>query len=185
MSEIRVATRYAKSLLELAIEKGILEDIYADMRLFAGIAKENPQFALMLKNPIINQDKKRAILHQIFKDKVQAPTITFFDIILRKSRERFLPAIAAAFESMYNQHKGIEKAVVTTSFPLDGGLRKDFEKRVANITGKKVVLSETIDPSIIGGYILKIGDQQLDESVKSKLKALSYEFKEDGYTKLI
>lgn len=185
MSELRIATRYAKSLLDLAVEKGFLEDIHADMRLFAGIVEKNFSFELMLKNPIINQDKKQAILHEIFKKKVHPVTLTFFDIILRKNRERFLPAIAASFDSMYNQHKGIEKAVITTPFPLNDALRKEFEKTVAKITGKKVILAEKVDPSIIGGYILKIGDRQLDESVNGKLKALSYEFKEEGYTKLI
>jgi F-type H+-transporting ATPase subunit delta len=86
---------------------------------------------------------------------------------------------------MYNQHEGIEKAVITTPFPLNDALRKEFEKTVIKITGKKVILAERVDSSLIGGYILKIGDQQLDESVNSKLKALSYEFKEDGYTKRI
>ena len=185
MSEIRVASRYAKSLLELAVEKGILEEVHDDMRLFMSIAEENHRFPLMLKNPIINQDKKRTILHQIFNKKAQPATLAFFDIILRKGRERFLPAIATAFESMYNHHKGIEKAVVTTPFPLNDALRKEFEEKVAKITGKQVILAEKVDPSLIGGYILKIGDQQLDDSVNTKLKALSYEFKEDGYTKLI
>lgn len=185
MSEQRVAVRYAKSLLELAIEKGFLEEVHADMQLFLSIVKQNHALELMLKNPIINIDKKRTILHKIFEKKVQPVTITFFDIILRKSRERYLPAIAASFDNMYNQHKGIEKALITTSFPLNDELRKEFEKKVANITGKKVLLTEQVDPSIIGGYVLKIGDRQLDESVLGKLKALSYEFKEEGYTKLI
>ena len=185
MSETRVASRYAKSLLELAVEKGILEEIHKDMRLFMSIAEENHAFPLMLKNPIINQDKKRTILHKIFEKKVQPATLTFFDIILRKGRERFLAAIAASFVNMYNQHEGIQKAVVTTPFPLNNALRKEFETKVAKITGKKVLLAEKVDPSLIGGYILKIGDQQLDDSVNTKLKALSYEFKEDGYTKLI
>jgi F-type H+-transporting ATPase subunit delta len=185
MSETRVASRYAKSLLELAVEKGILEEIHNDMRLFTSILEKNHAFALMLKNPIINQDKKRTILHKIFEGKAHSTTLAFFDIILRKGRENFLPAIAAAFEGMYNQHKGIEKAVITTPFPLTDALRKEFEKKVAKITGKKVILAEKVDPSLIGGYILKIGDQQLDDSVNTKLKALSYEFKEDSYTKLI
>lgn len=185
MSELRVATRYAKSLLDLAVEKGFLKDIHADMQLFSSIVEKNHSLELMLKNPIINEDKKRKILHEIFKKKVQTITITFFDIILRKNRARYLPAIAASFDSMYNQHQGIEKAMITTPFPLNDTLRREFEKTVAKITGKKVLLTEKVDPSIIGGYILKIGDRQLDESVNGKLKALSYEFKEEGYTKLI
>ncbi len=185
MSELRVAARYAKSLLELAQEKGLLEEIHADMKLFSKMCQQNHDLALMLKNPIINHHKKRTILYKVFEKKVHPPTLTFFDIITRKNRERYLPLIAAEFDNLYNQHKGIDKVNITTTFPLTDDLRKQFENTITKLTGRKLVITEKIDPSLIGGYVIKIGDQQIDDSVKSKLTELSYEFKDDSYVKAI
>lgn len=184
MSEFRAASRYAKSLLELAIEKGALDEVHNDMLLFHDVCKSNSDFLLMLKNPIIKHDKKKAILDQIFKGKVNDLTMAIFDIITRKNREPLLPAIAKEFHNLYNINKGIQLAKITTAVPLDSGLRTKLEALVKKISSKdKVELIEVVDKDIIGGYILKVGDRQLDESLRSKLKALEVKFSQNPYIK--
>lgn len=183
MTDNRVANRYAKSLIELAIEKGVVEKVHNDMLMFSKLCHTNRDFLLMLKNPIINHNKKKTILYKLFEGKVAPSTLAIFDIITRKNREAYLPAIAEEFVNQYRIHKGIEKAVVTTPFPLTNQLRATFKKMVAERTGKSVELVEKVDETLIGGFVLKIGDLLMDNSVQHKLKSLSYEFDDDSYVK--
>src|SRR3954470_10808951 len=114
MADIRVASRYVTSLIGLATEQGVLEQVHQDMQLFAKVCQENRPFCLMLKNPLIRHDKKSAILHQLFNGKVNALTLAIFDIITKKNRETLLPDIATEFHNAYNIIKDISKASITT-----------------------------------------------------------------------
>ena len=183
MSEYRIASRYAKSLLDLADEKGVLEDVNKDMLMFSELASENRDLVLMLKSPVVSHDKKLAVLNKVFDGKVNELTLAIFQILTKKHREAYLPAIATEFHHQYNVRKGIEEATVTTTFKLDAKLRKEFEGIVAKISGKKVELTEKIDEKIIGGFVLKIGDRQIDDSLSSKLSALKLKFSQNPYVK--
>ncbi|MGB3589645.1 MAG: ATP synthase F1 subunit delta [Tunicatimonas sp.] len=183
MTDSRVASRYAKSLIELAIERNALEDIYQDMQLFAETCRSSRDFQLMLKNPIVGHDKKKAILYQIFEGKVNQATLAIFDIITRKNREAILPSLANEFIHQYHHYKNIEEVTVTSSVPLTPDLRQKIIGSINERTGHQVDLTEKVDPDLIGGFVLQIGDRMMDNSVKSKLKALQYEFTDESYTK--
>lgn len=176
MSNTRVAHRYAKPLLELAQEKKVLEAVKEDMADFVNLCEGNREFLLMLRSPIIPHLKKAEILKKIFKGKSNDLTLTAFEIITRKNRENLLPEIAAEFVAEYNRVMGLQDAVVTTTFPIDAGMRKSFEQIVKDVTGNKAILSENVDPEIIGGYVLRMGDKQLDQSVSSDLKEIKLKF---------
>src|SRR5688500_16174238 len=107
MADIRAASRYVKSLLGLAVEQNALEQDHNDMQLFTKVVEANREFRLMLLNPIIKHDVKREILGKIFKDKVSALTLSFFDILTRKNREPLLTSIAKEFHNADNEYKGI------------------------------------------------------------------------------
>jgi F-type H+-transporting ATPase subunit delta len=181
MHEYRVASRYAKSLLDLAQEKGVLEQVEQDMVFFAKTCDENPMLVTILKNPIITHDKKLGVLSSLLKGRVNDLTYSMFYLISRKNRESYLYYIAKDFISQYKVFKGIETAEVTTTFPLTDAQRTSFVNLIANSTGKKVELTEKIDQSIIGGFVLKISDRQVDQSVKSKLQKLKTKFKDNPY----
>jgi len=184
MTDYRAASRYVKSLLGLAIEKGALDAVHSDMLMFSKIVDENRSFALMLRNPIIKHDKKRDVLEKIFKGKVHPLTMSIFDIITRKNREPLLPSIAKEFHNAYNEYKGVGKATVVTATPLDAKLRAEFEQMVKGLSDKKQVeLVESVDPDMIGGFVLNIGDRQIDASIKNKLKALQVKFSQNPYIK--
>ncbi len=183
MSEYRIASRYAKSLLDLAVEKGILEEVNKDMKLLADLSAENRDLVLMLKSPIITHDKKLAVLNKVFTGKVNDLTLAFFQILTRKHREAYLVNVAEEFHHQYNVYNGVVEATITTTFAIDQKLRSEFSKVVEKISNKKVELTEVIDESIIGGFVLKIGDRQIDDSVSSKLKALRLEFTKNHYEK--
>lgn len=184
MVDSRAASRYVKSLLGLAIEQKALDNVHNDMVFFAKVVDENKNFALMLRNPVIPHDKKNEILSRIFKGKVHSLTMSFFDIITRKNREPLLPSIAKEFHTQYNEYKGISKATVTSAVPLDAGLRAEFETLVKKYSElKQVELIEKVDPSMIGGFVLKVGDRQIDASLSNKLKALKIKFSQNPYIK--
>src|SRR5688572_7406916 len=154
MADFRAASRYVKSLLGLAVEQNVLEQVHADMQLFAKVCEENRAFELLLLNPVIKHDKKRTILEKIFKGKVNSLTLAIFDIITKKNREPLLPAIAKEFHNAYNAYKDIGPATITTAFPIDAKLRAEFEKIATNLSERKTVeLKEEIDKEIIGGFI--------------------------------
>lgn len=176
MSEFRVGLRYGKALLGLAKEQGNLEEVKKDMDLLMETCKQSREFVNMLKSPIIKEDIKRNILHKIFKDKVSGISLKFFDIIIRKNRAGYLPAIGDSFLSQYYELKEIDRVTVTTTFPLDEELREKFREILRNTTGHEIMLREKIDKSLIGGYIVRLGDKQVDDSVKSKIRRIAYSF---------
>lgn len=180
----RVAARYVKSLLGLAVEQNALEAVHKDMQLFANACENSRDLVSLLKSPIIKHDKKRAVLDKIFRGKVHELTHAIIDIITRKNREPLLPEIAASFHYAYNEYKGIGKASVITPVPLDAKLRKEVEAIAQKLSQKKEVeLQEKIDADLIGGFVLNVGDQQIDASIKSKLKSLKVKFSENPYVK--
>jgi F-type H+-transporting ATPase subunit delta len=181
MQELRVASRYAKSVLELAKEKGILDFVVHDMALFAKVCEENHALVATLKSPIILHSKKLTILKKLFEGKVNPLTISLFEIISRKNREDYLFEIAKEFGTQYKEMKGVLSGIVTTPFPINDDLRTQFKGIVSKAYGKEVELKEKVDKDIIGGFILKIGDKQIDESIKNKLQRLKNKFKDNSY----
>ncbi|GAB3824126.1 ATP synthase F1 subunit delta [Pontibacter rugosus] len=181
MSEIRVASRYAKSLLELAIERNELEQVNADMQLFSKVVSQNRDFQLLLENPIVKSDKKLAVINAIFQGKVQELTLSFFNLVARKNRESALEAVAKSFQDQYKVEKGIQTAEVISAVPLSPALRDELGQRLVAETGKRIELVERVDPSLIGGFVLRVGDKQIDSSVKNSLRKLKNNFKDNPY----
>jgi F-type H+-transporting ATPase subunit delta len=184
MAEIRAVSRYIKALLGLAVEKGALEQVHQDMILFSKTCNENKDFAAMLRSPVIRHEKKSAILKKIFTGKMNAITLAFIEIITKKNREPILLAIARDFHPAYNEFKGIGEATITTTIALDGDLRKTVEAIVKNLSDKKQVeIKEVVDKNLIGGFVLKVGSNQVDTSIRSKLKSLNTKFHEHHFVK--
>jgi F-type H+-transporting ATPase subunit delta len=183
MKDTKVASRYAKSLLELAMEKGDLEQVKDDMNLIADTCKNSKDFRAFINNPIIKSDKKVAILEEIFGKKINAVSAQFIKLITKKKRESYLESIAKQFLKQYNQHKQILTAVVTTAAGLDETLKQKVLQMVIDSTKWEVELVEKIEPSIIGGFILEYSDKRIDTSISQKLNRLRREFKENPYIK--
>jgi len=177
MSEFRVSSKYASSLLQVAVKKNILDDIYKDIKLLGNLCKDN-NFLLMLRNPFISYYKKKKILNNIFKGKVNDLMLSFFNLLVLRGREVFIPSIVEIFLVKYNEHCNIKNAKITTTFNLSKNLRSDFINLVKKITlCNKVNLIESVDASLIGGYILSVDDKKIDESIKSNLNLLRLSFK--------
>jgi F-type H+-transporting ATPase subunit delta len=175
MRSHRAATRYAKSIIELAKEQKVLDEVYSDMQLFSAVIEENRVFAVMLKNPIINHDKKRNVLHALFDTRMNKLTLLAFDLITKKNRESILAEISTELQVQYNALKGLQVAEITTTINLDDELREKFNELVADISGKKAKLKEVVDESIVAGFVLNVGDRRLDQSIKTQLNNIKRE----------
>lgn len=170
-----VATRYAKSLLDLAVEKGQLEAVYSDMLQVKGVCDSSKEFVNFLNSPIINTDKKIATMKAVFEGKLCAITFGFLAIVASKRREAVIPAMAVSLIEQYRSHKNILTAVVTSANGLDAATKQKALDLVKSQLSGEVELVEKVDANIIGGFILKIGDKQLDKSVARQLSNMKKE----------
>lgn len=171
----RAATRYAKALLSLAIEKNKDEVVGRDMNLIAETIKGHKDLDLALKNSIVKAEDKKAILTKVFAD-VDPMTSQLFQVLLDNNRIDKVEEVASQYVSMYDDYLGKEHAVVTTAFPLTDELELKVLTKIKELTNKAVELENVVDPSIIGGFILRIGDKQYNASVADKLNKLKREF---------
>ena len=183
MLQTKVARRYAKSLLDLAKEKGELEAVNNDMKLLAEVCNCNHDLRLLLSSPIISNDKKHAILKRVFSGKISAMSMSFFDIITRKGRESHLESIAMEFIRLYKEYKGIQTAIVTSAVGLDDKLRSQVYKMVKESLNSEIELIEKVDKDLIGGFILRVGDKQYDASIARDLRLMRQELIDTSYVR--
>ena len=177
MSDFRVASRYAKSVFDLAIELKTVDKIYGDMLLIRDICSQNRKLVTLLKNPIIRYDFKLRVLTKIFQKHVNPLTLKFFGLISRKNRSSILPEVSRIFTELYDAHMGIVRANVSSAVQLSAQVKKEFEAILAKETGKKIALDSRVDQSLLGGYVLRVGDLQIDDSLKTKINNLRRELK--------
>lgn len=177
-----VASRYAKSLLDLSVEKKQLEETRKDMKLVQQICVSGKDLVSLLNSPIVKTDKKVEILSAIFGKSVSKLTISFFTLLVNKRRESYIPEISKAFNELYKNKMNITTAVIKTAVGLDDKLKKRVLEIVKQAAPNgEIELIEKVDPSIIGGFVLTISDRQLDESVKHKLAELKKNLLDNKY----
>jgi F-type H+-transporting ATPase subunit delta len=167
-----VADRYARSLLELATETNQLDAVRADMNTIERICDESVDFTVFLSNPLINTDKKISVLNKIFKDKVSKLTLSFVGLLAKNRRESHIRDIAASFDEQYKKNKNILSAVITSAQGLDDVMKQKLKDLIRTQLKSEVELKEKIDPNTLGGFILRIGDRQIDKSVARQLNNL-------------
>lgn len=175
MRDIKVASRYAKSLLGIAVENKCLEAVYQDMMMINKVYNENHELVLVMRNPIVKGDKKLAILNEIFKG-INNVSASFIKIIVAKKREAMLVDIVNAFIDAYKEHHNIKTAFVTTAVALSTEQKENIKKLINKTYNSTIEFVEKVDADIIGGIILRVEDKQVDESIKRKLQNLAMAF---------
>jgi len=181
MRDLKVSNRYAKALLELAVETNKLEDCYYDMNTILITCQDSKEFHLLLKSPIIKTDKKIIIIEEIFSNKLSELTQGFIKIITSKKREAILESVARSFISLYKEKKNIISAKLVTATEIDNETREDVLDFIKKKGHKNVDLHEKIDKSIIGGAIINIGNKQIDASVSNKINEMKQNFSVNLY----
>ena len=186
MPNPRLATRYAKSLIDLAQERGELETVFKDMQFLQSITKSNRDFVNLLRSPVVKADKKEAIINAITKDRISKTTLAFTKLLIDKGREEDLPEIIGAFITQYNQIQGIQKVKLTTATEVSDDLKKALLDKVKKSTGfDKIEMEAIVNPNIIGGFILEYNNNLVDASVSRDLRDISKQFQENVYIRNI
>ena len=176
MSIFTVASRYAKSLLDLAQEQGQLDTVKGDIDGVIAVLQSNKELLAILKNPIIAVDKKRQILSAIFDGKINATILSFFSILVNKGRADILLDIALQFVQLYNETKGVLKASVTSAVALSAANLASLQQTIAEEVKAEVILKNIVDPALIGGFVVRVGDRQMDASIAGRLSKLEKHF---------
>ncbi|TVR38805.1 MAG: ATP synthase F1 subunit delta [Bacteroidia bacterium] len=162
--------RYARALLSLADENNILERSYMDMRKVCEVFAYNKELLIIMKSPMIRTAKKQNVLTHLFGKVLHPLILMYMTIIVRKQRGNMLEGIASAYLTVYKQYLGIEEVKLTTAFPLDDELRSKALTAAKKMTPHRIEFVEEVDPSIIGGFILNLGEKQYNASVKHRLQ---------------
>lgn len=178
----RLAGRYAKSLLDLSIEKDQLAAVYKDMLFMQTICKSSRELVSLLKSPVVNTDKKDKILDAVTAGKIGALTATFNKLMIRKGREGYLPEVIDAFIHQYKDLNGIHTVKLTTATPIGEELKKMILDKIRAATDmQKLELDSEVNEALIGGFILEVGDQLIDTSVAFDLKNIKKQFRNNDF----
>jgi F-type H+-transporting ATPase subunit delta len=177
MADSRIASRYAKALLDLGIEQNNLMDLFNDMSVIKE-ALSNRDFNLFVKSPIIKADKKQSVFRVIFGENINKTTLAFFDILTRKSREIYFPEIVSSFIDQYKKFNKITEVKLTTATPLGQSAIDSINKVLleSSVTDEKVEIETAVDADLIGGFVIELGDKLYDASVAHQLEQVKKTF---------
>lgn len=175
----RIATRYATGLLSYSQEEHSLETTFEEVKTLKRQLEQSRDFRAFLKSPVIDSHTKERISIQIMKGYSET-LLHFVQLMVRQHREGYLHETTKAFIRLYNAFKGIHTAYLTTAVPLNDALRAAIQHQIKD-RAPKVELHERIDPAILGGFVLRMGDVQLDQSIATKLKVLRKELSNSAY----
>lgn len=182
MHNPRLAGRYAKSLLDMAIERQQLSAVYADMKFLSSVCKSNPDFVRVLKSPIIKADTKDSIIESITSGRVSELTGLFIRLLVSKTRESNLPEIVHSFIDQYNKLNDIHQVKITTPAPLSDEMREVLLRKIKSDTPiQKIELEAVVNPDLIGGFTMEMGGVLVDASIQRDLNDVKKNFKSNEY----
>lgn len=182
MPNPRLAARYAKSLIGLALEKGELEKVFADMEWLQAVCRSNRDFVNLLRSPVIKADTKLKIVEAVTSSTLGELSSAFIRLLIVKGRESNLPEIISAFIAAYKEHKHIQIVKLTTAAPLDDTTRQALVNQVKKAGGfQQVEVEEKVDPDLIGGFVLQIGDKLVDASIAYDLRNVAKQFENNDF----
>ncbi|NJB71531.1 F-type H+-transporting ATPase subunit delta [Saonia flava] len=175
MNEARAAIRYAKATLNLAVDKKAADAIDVDMRTISSTITDNTELQNFLDSPVTKGEVKKNALKEVFKGSHEI-TKGLIDTLTDNKRITLLKDVALKYIILHEQLKGKDIAYVTTAVPLTADLEKKILAQVVKLTGNNVTIENKVDESIVGGFVLRVGDLQYDASVANKLNGLKREF---------
>jgi len=175
MDENKISLRYAKALFSLAWEKSVLDEVNKDIGQIISLLKAVPEFKIVLGSPVVKTSEKAGLMKETFASNINPITFSFLNLLLTNKRESFLEDMLRNFLDLYRKFKGYKSAVLSSAFPLDPKTVDHFRDLIRQKFATEVDLSFNVNGDLIGGFILRVEDQQIDASVSSKLKQLKQE----------
>jgi F-type H+-transporting ATPase subunit delta len=177
----RIAYRYAKSLLDLCIERNEVDAVAQNMSDLHATIRQSRELELMLTSPVIKGDAKWKVMTALFEKSMGNTTMKFVHLMIEKGRESFLKDVAYSFAGLVRTHRNQVLAEVVTAAPLDAATRQAILVAAQSLTTAQIEITERVDSSLIGGFVVRVGDKQLDASIAQKIKQLKREFSENNF----
>ena len=175
MNESKISVRYAKALFELGKEKELIDTFITDIQFVENFCNENGDFWLMLESPVVKTSQKREAVKLIFSGMLDTMTLNFLDLVVQNRREIYLKDISRNFLALCRKDQGILSAVLTSASEMEWDTKERLSDLLAKSFKSKIELKEVIDKDIIGGFVIRIEDQQLDASVSNQLNQIKRE----------
>lgn len=186
MQNPRLASRYAKSLLDLAVEQNNVEDTLKDVQVLNSICTESKEFANVLRSPVIKGDKKLSIINAVIGEKLHPLMQAFIKLLVAKGRESKLPEILSAFISQYKEKNNIKTIVVKTAVPMVDDVKEAIRRKVKEaLPEAQIDMKEEVNPDLIGGFVLQMDDKLFDASVRRDLNDIKAQFLQNMYVSSI
>jgi F-type H+-transporting ATPase subunit delta len=181
MKETRAALRYAKAVLNLAKEHHLAEVVNTDLQLIAHTLETQANLRITLLNPVLKSGIKKAILTKIFESKINGMTLGLLNLLIENKRLNLLSDVALQYAIIYDFDINLEIASVTTAVPITKALEAKILEKIKTLTGNEITIKNKVNPDLIGGFIIRIGDKQYDSSIAGKLNLLKREFEDNYY----
>ncbi|WP_299666941.1 ATP synthase F1 subunit delta [uncultured Polaribacter sp.] len=181
MKDARAALRYAKAILNLATDSNSETAVNDDMSFIAATIAENAELEVMLRSPIVKASDKMNVLNALFDGKVNNITLGLFHLLQDNKRIAMLESISKKYAIVFDHLKSTQVAKVTTAVPLTKEVEAQVLNKIIALTGEKANLENVINPAILGGFILRVGDVQYDASISNYLNELKKEFDNSHY----
>jgi F-type H+-transporting ATPase subunit delta len=172
MNQSIISTRYAKALMKAGVDNQCLDTLKVDMELLGITIKENPLFGQALDNPVVKPSQKQKVMAELLEKRVHPLTLNFINLIIRNRREFLLSDVARIFIDLYEKSKGIKRAHVVSAAGMIETSKKQLQQQLNVLFKANVQMTDETNPNLIGGFILRVGDQQYDASMSSKLKRI-------------
>ena len=172
MAEESVARRYAQALLNQALASGSLDTISRDLAGVAETLAGSPLLAAYLNNPLVTRDRKKAMVSQLFTKESSPAALRFLTLLVEKRRIEMFESVKTEFDRLVRAHRGIVVASAVSAVPLSAPQLSQLQASLQARTGKSIELTTAVDPSLMGGVLVRIGDTVLDGTVKGKLERL-------------
>ena len=175
MAGARAAIRYAKAVLSLASDRNTADVVNAEMKLIANTIAESKDLSDALQSPVISASVKKSVLLEVFKN-ADKTTLGLIDTLIVNNRIAILADVAKKYNQLFDESRGIQVATVTTAIPLTDALKQKVLAKAKELTGKDIEVQSIVDESILGGFILRVGDIQYNASIANQLSKLKREF---------
>ena len=172
MDQSKINVRYAKAFFSLAKEKNLSGELQMDAGLISSVCSSSSDFMLLIESPVIPTSEKKKVLKAIFDGKINSYSLNFLLLITENRREKYIPGIFRDLEELYRKDQGIKTALLTTATPISETIVDQIQKSLEKEFGAKVELRQRVDEELIGGFVLRVDDNQYDASVSSQLKKI-------------
>ncbi len=172
MKDIRVAKRYAGALFAVADRNGILDAVASDLELIHRRMTDVPYLRAILMEPLVSDTRKNSVVDEAFGDRVTASSLNFLKLLIRKRREDLIEECAREFRALLAEHANTADAEVSSAVALTDDQTTRLTEKLQALTGKTIRLTVSVDPALVGGVVVRIGDTVMDGSVRGKLERL-------------